>query len=165
MFIFSRIAPEHTLQGISKYYDPNISLTSENKLIYFYLQSYGVQAFISIQLKQACSHVPCNLFKRSASHILEYEFQHYPAQQAFLDATTITSSTLECKNKCSSVEILPDALNMLCKLIFYMDSSNVCKLEHAFNWPPSILQYYVHLSWELEVYALHIYMNSHSMHF
>ena len=35
MLIFSRIAPEHTLQGISKYYDPNISLTSENKLIYF----------------------------------------------------------------------------------------------------------------------------------
>ena len=51
MFIFSRIAPEHTLQEISKYYDPNISLTSENELIFFYLQSYGVQAFISIQLK------------------------------------------------------------------------------------------------------------------
>ena len=35
MFIFSVKVPEHTLQAISKYYDPNISLTSENKLIYF----------------------------------------------------------------------------------------------------------------------------------
>jgi hypothetical protein len=35
MFIFSRIAPEHTLQEFSKYYDPNIILTSENELIVF----------------------------------------------------------------------------------------------------------------------------------
>ena len=141
MFVVSRKVPEHTLQAISKYYDPNISLTSENELI-FYLQSYGVQAFISIQLKQACSHVPCNLFKPSASHILEHEVQHYPAHQAFLDATIITSSTLEYRDKCSSVEVLPDALNMLCKLIFHMDSGHVCKLEHAFNWSsfyPAIL--------------------------
>ena len=47
MFVVSRKVPEHTLQAISKYYDPNISLTSENKLIYFYLQSYGAQAFMN----------------------------------------------------------------------------------------------------------------------
>jgi hypothetical protein len=46
MFIISRKEPEHTMQEICKYYDPNISLTSENELI-FYLQSYGAQAFIS----------------------------------------------------------------------------------------------------------------------
>ena len=29
------IAPEHTLQDIIMYYDPNLSLTSENELIFF----------------------------------------------------------------------------------------------------------------------------------
>jgi hypothetical protein len=62
----------------------------------------------------------------------------------FLDATIITSRTLEYRDKCSSVEVLPDALKMLCKLIIHMNSGHVYELEHAFNWSsfyPAILIY------------------------